>query len=395
MPTTSLRRPTRVLFLNSAGDGGADTAVHMTIIRNLPRDRAEVHVAAQPGLTGRVFQELKTLPHVTLRPTYFGPTLWRQSKLQKIASLVQVAPTMASLLGLVRYMRKNRIEVVHSTDRPRDALSCVMLSALTGAKSVVHAHVNYGAWMSRGVKWAFGRADTLVAVSRFSAQTFIEAGYAPARVHFILNAIDIERWDPEIDPSIGRAALGVPPTAPLIVSIARIFPGKGQRDLLQAVALVKRVLPGVMVAIVGTDFPEGSGETLELKKLAAELGIERNVIYTGHRSDIPNLLAACDVFALPSYEEPFGLVYAEAMAMRRPVVALSTGGAPEVAEHEVSGLLSPRGDTEALSASLLRLLQDPALRAQFGASGRRRVEAHFTQPRLAADVCDLYERLLV
>lgn len=388
------QRPVRVLFLNSAVDGGADTAMHLTIIRNLPTDRADVHAAAQPGPNARAFEELITFPHVALRPTHFGPTLWRQTKLKKIASSWQVVPMMVSLAGLAAYIRRHRIEIIHSTDRPRDALSCVLLAGVTGAKSVVHAHVNYGDWMARGVRWAFGKADALVGVSRFSAQTFVEAGYAQARVHAVLNAIEIDKWNPDLDPALGRAALGVAPTAPLILSVARLFPAKGQRDLLRALALVKSELPNVMVAIVGADYPDGCGETLQLKALARGLGIEGNVIFTGQRSDVASLLAACDVFALPSFLEPFGLVFAEAMAMKRPVVALNNGGSPEVVEHERSGLLSPPGDIEALSANLLRLLRDPALRSRFGENGRRRVEVQFSPQRLAVDVCDLYERLI-
>jgi glycosyltransferase involved in cell wall biosynthesis len=100
------------------------------------------------------------------------------------------------------------------------------------------------------------------------------------------------------------------------------------------------------------------------------------------------------VFALPSFGEPFGLVYLEAMAMKRPAVALSYGGAAEVVEDGKCGLISPPGDINALSANLLGLLRDPALRQRFGEHGRKRAAAHFTPARMAADVADLYARLL-
>ena len=112
------------------------------------------------------------------------------------------------------------------------------------------------------------------------------------------------------------------------------------------------------------------------------------------RSDIAALMAACDVFSLPSFEEPFGLVFAEAMAMKRPVVALTNGGTPEVVEHGKCGLLSPPGDIDALAANLLTLLDDAALRAQFGEYGRSRVEQHFTPQRMASDFAALYARML-
>jgi glycosyltransferase involved in cell wall biosynthesis len=133
--------------------------------------------------------------------------------------------------------------------------------------------------------------------------------------------------------------------------------------------------------------------TVELKALVAELGISDNVIFTGQRSDMPALMAASDVFALPSYEEPFGLVFLEAMAMKKPVVALDSGGAPEVVEHGKSGLLSRPGDLETLSKNLLTLLRSPALGSRMGEYGRQRVEARFTGNRMAEDTATVYEFL--
>jgi glycosyltransferase involved in cell wall biosynthesis len=385
---------TRVLFINSAVSIGADTAMHLLLLRHLPRERFKLYAASQPGSPAPAFDELSNIPDVVVRPTYFGPTLWQQSRLQKIASARNMVPMTASLLGLAAYIRRQRIEIIHSTDRPRDALACVTLATVTGAKSVIHAHVNYGDWMRRGVRWSFGRADALVAVSRFSAKTFVHAGYPPERVHAVLNAIELSRWDPTLDPAVGRTSLGVPQGVPLIISVARLFPSKGNRELLQAFARVQRELGNARLAIIGADYPEGSGETLHLKHLARELGVESSVIFPGQRSDIAGLLAACDVFALPSFGEPFGLVYVEAMAMKRPVVALSYGGAPEVVEDEECGLISPPDDIDALSANLLRLLRDPALRQRFGEHGRKRAATHFSPARMAADVSDLYARLL-
>ena len=201
MPTPPPDR-IRVLFINSAVDIGADTAMHLLLLRNLPRDRFELHAAGQPGPAAPAFDELRTIPDITVRPTYFGPSFWQRSRLQKLAGATNLLPMTASLLGLAAHIRRQRIQIIHSTDRPRDSLACVALSALTGAKSVVHAHVNFGDWMGRGVRWAFGRANALVGVSRFSAETFVSAGYPPERVHAVLNAIEPSRWDPALDPAI-------------------------------------------------------------------------------------------------------------------------------------------------------------------------------------------------
>jgi glycosyltransferase involved in cell wall biosynthesis len=391
---TSRDKRTRVLFINSALLIGADTTIHFRLLRNLPQDRFELYAAGQPGSPSPAFDELRTIPGIALRPTNFGPSLWHQSKLQKLASIAGALPAAASLLGLAAHIRRNRIEILHSTDRPRDALACVLLAALTGTKALVHVHVNYGDWMSRGVTWAFGQADAIVGVSRHTARTFVEAGYRPDRVHAVLNAIEPARWDPSLNPALGRASLQIPDGAPLIVSVARLFRWKGHFELLSALAQVKRKYSNVRLAIVGSDYPADSGTTQMLEEHARELGVRENVVFTGQRSDIASLLAACDIFSLPSFEEPFGLVFAEAMAMKRPVVALTNGGTPEVVEHGQCGLLSPPGDIDALAANLLRLLDDPALRSQFGQYGRARVEQHFTPTRMASDFAEIYANML-
>jgi glycosyltransferase involved in cell wall biosynthesis len=387
----------RVLFLSSPTFTGADTWVHYLVLKSLDPARVERHAAGQvplPGSPSPAFEELRAIAGVKLRPTDFGPSFFQLGARERRRNIARVAPAVASLLGLALHVRRHRIQIIHSTDRPRDAIACAALAALSGAKSVIHVHVKFDDWMGRGVRWAFGRADGLIGVSNFVAKSLVDGGYASNRVHAVPNSIDPSAWDPTLDPSAGRRSLGVEASAPLVVSVSRLFSWKGHHELIRAIALVKRDCPAVRLAIVGSDYPPGSGATETLRATAAECGVADRVSFTGQRNDIAALLAASDVFALPSFEEPFGLVYAEAMAMKRPVVALNTGGAPEVVRHDETGLLAPRGDIPALASNIVRLLRDPALRARMGEAGRRDVEARFTPSRLATDVERVYSQVL-
>lgn len=392
------RNPVLFLSTPTLPPLGADTWVHALAMRSLDQARFEVHCACMPGRPGAptpAYQAFAAVPGVRLRAVNLGAELFGRSAPGKVKAVLGAIPSAASLLALAGYVRRNGIRLLHTTDRPRDALAAVLLARLTGARAVVHVHVAYGAWMSPGLRWAMARADALVGVSEFVARTLVEGGgYRRDRTHAVLNAIDLPAWNPDVDPGPARSALGIPPGAPVVTCVARLFPAKGQAELVRAVAELRRELPGVRLLVVGADYPPGTRFSEELATLARSLGVAENVILTGRRADVEQLLAASDVFAMPSFEEPFGLVYAEAMAMRRPVVALASGGAPEVVDDGRTGLLSPPGDVPALARNLLTLLRDPALRARMGAEGRRQVERRFTPARMGRDLGALYEALL-
>jgi glycosyltransferase involved in cell wall biosynthesis len=390
---------TGILFISSAEHPGADTFIHMLLMRSLDRTRFDVHVACSPGPPDAPtpgYQALQAIPHLQLRLVDFGPSLSAGSGAAKLQQLPRLGSMMVSLAGLARYVRRHRIQIVHSTDRPRDAVACAMVGRLSGAKSIIHAHLVCGEWMSRSLRWSMGRVDGLMAISEFVAQSLVDCGYSRTKTHVVLNAIDLPRWDFRLDRNLVRREFGIAPTTPVIASAARLFRGKGQDELIRALPLVRAEFPDVRVLIVGRDDLQAmkTSFTAELKGLAAELGVSEHVIFTGQRSDMPAVMAACDLFALPSDGEPFGLVFAEALAMKRPVVALANGGTMEIVEHGKSGLLSPRGDEETLAANIRTLLRDPALRARMGEYGRGVVEARFTAQRFATDAAQVYTVLI-
>jgi glycosyltransferase involved in cell wall biosynthesis len=299
-------------------------------------------------------------------------------------------------IALQSYVFRKKIRIIHSTDRPRDAAYSVALGRLTGAKSVVHVHVAWSKWYSRPARWGVRTADGVFSISRFVTSTVVATGTPPERVHTILNGIDPSRWDPSLDGSAVRRQFGVPANAPVVASVSRLFANKGQRELLRAFALVLREVPETWLLIVGADATEvhGGSFTQELKLLARELGVSARVVFTGERADIPRVMAACDVFAMPSWEEPFGLVFLEAMAMQRPVVSLNDGGTPEVVEHGRSGLLSTHGDIVGLAANIVALLKDERNRVRMGVYGRSRVLDYFTADRMARDAATAYDAML-
>ncbi|HEX2671069.1 MAG TPA: glycosyltransferase family 4 protein, partial [Polyangiaceae bacterium] len=286
-----------VLFLFAQNGFGADAAVHSDIIRNLDRDRFEVHVACTDGGGGEPpesLRKLRTIPGIELRPTRFAPTLGPRSPEALLRAARETGAFSADFLALRRYVASKRIRIVHSTERPRDAAYGVGLAKLAGARSVVHVHVKWSDEYSALAKWSVQRADAVFSISRYVTRTVLDMGKPAAAIHTILNGIDPSKWDPALDGSELRRELGVPHDAFVLASVSRLFSWKGQRELLRAFALVQNQLANVRLLIVGADAQEveGTSFSAELKALARTLGVEQNVIFTGPRADVPRVMAA-------------------------------------------------------------------------------------------------------
>jgi glycosyltransferase involved in cell wall biosynthesis len=392
----------RVLFMQSQTYFGADSYIHSLLMRHLDRNHFEVHVAYNAGSQGvksAAAQALEQIPDIRLRSVYFGPSVNHRPK-GEVAREALLGGTHAALdlSRLAGYMRRHRIGIVHCTEKPRDALYGLLLARLTGAKCLVHLHVKAEGWISPMVRWSMKRADALVGVSAFVASSIATMGYRTDRISYVHNALDPTGWDPTVDGSAVRQEFGIESGMPLLLIASRLFYWKGHTELLHALAKVKEGGLPFRLLVVGEDDPRGhpggGSYRAELESLVSRLGLTQEVTFTGYRSDIPRLLAACDVFTMPSYEEPFGMVYLEAMAMQKPVIALDNGGAREVVEHERSGLLSPPKDVDRLAANIRSLLVDDSLRRSMGAYGRRLLLERFTPQRLATEFELVYGRVL-
>ena len=389
-----------VLFLQSQAFFGADSAIHAQLMRHL--DRAQVHVhcactdeeARDPRMTA--IRRIRAIPDVRVRVTDFGPSLFGRSRSSRVTAAGEAARAAVRGVGLVRYVMREGIDILHATEKPRDAIAAVLLGRVTGAKSVVHMHVGFDEWISPRARWALGAADAIVGISKFVSASLVRAGYAPERIFTVYNSLDLAdpEWATTPDTTGVRATLGVADDCPVICIASRLYRWKGHHDLVEALDLVRREVPNVRLLIVGEDDPRanpgGGSYRAELSERIRELGLEAHVVFTGFRTDVSRLIAASDVFCQPSAEEPFGMVYLEAMAMRRPVVGYASGGAPEVVADGETGLLAARGDIPGLASAILRLVADPELRRRFGEAGRRRVEALFPPEGSAAAILDVY-----
>jgi glycosyltransferase involved in cell wall biosynthesis len=376
--------------------------IHSLIMKNLDRDRVNVHVACNEGTEWAPpdsLGALRAIPELHVRATNFGPSLDASTRLGVARdAIVYGLPAIPSWIGLARYAKHHKIDIVHGTEKPRDAYYGYRLARRIGACSITHLHVKVEDWISPRVRRVMHHNDGLLAVSDFVADSAVRMGYQRDRTYAVLNSIDATTWDPTTDGSAIRREFELPDGLPVLAICSRLFPWKGHGDLLRALARVKVSEPNFRLLVVGEDDPRatpGGGSYLsQLHQLRGELQLEDHVIFTGFRSDVRQILAAADIFTMPTFEEPCAVAFLEAMAMAKCVVALRSGGTPQLVIDGTTGLLSEPDDVEALSANLLTLIRDPELRGAMGEAGRARVQEFFTPKRLADEVEDVYRKVL-
>ncbi len=392
----------KVLFLQATPMFGGDLVVQELLIRFCDLERIEPHVACLPEMDGgesRFLGQVRSLPGVQVRPTLFGPEVHLRSRTAlSRATLQAIGPTTSSLIGLIRYVRREGIQLVHCLDRVRDAVAGQLIARSTGARCIIHMHAKMGYWVSPLAKVAMQHADGLIGVSDFVVRSGAEIGYDRSKMHRVHNGIDVGRWDVELDGRPIRKELGIPEQVPVFVYSGRFNTWKGPYDLVRAAADLKRRGHDFRLLMVGDEDATAPAKNrvsvASLRELTAAESVGDKVIFTGFRADLPRIFAAADAYTMPTYEEPFANVFLEAMAMGRPVVALNSGGVPEAVEHGRSGLLSEPHDVGQFAANMARLITEPRLRHEMGRYGRARVEESFHARRMARDVERVYRRVL-
>ncbi len=210
-----------------------------------------------------------------------------------------------------------------------------------------------------------------------------------ARIKVLYNGVDPALYQGKSLATKVRKELGLPLDRPVVGLVARLdHRAKGHLELLQALSILKDRYT-IHALMVG-----GGRRQEEMQQLAASLGLADIVHFLGNRRDVPELLAALDIFVLPSHNEGVSLAVLEAMAAGLPVIVSEVGGLPEIVKHEETGLLIPPKDPEALARSLARLLENPELAHRLGQKAREHVQEKYSLERLAQVVNAMYDDLV-
>ena len=243
-------------------------------------------------------------------------------------------------------------------------------------------------------KKLMNRSDALIAVSKYTVNELTDLyGINPEKIHVIYNGVDTQKFKPRPNKTQLRKQFSLEPDKKIILFVGRLYHRKGLEPLLRSIHQVLKEFSNVTFAISGTGFKE---KEESLRNLAKKLDIENHIKFLGYIADekLPELYSASDIFVLPAIYENFPFAILEAQSSALPVISTNVGGIPEFLEDGKNGFVIEAGDERELTKKLLKLLENPVLAKQMGATGRELIEKNLSWDIITNQVIDLYHKLL-
>jgi len=295
---------------------------------------------------------------------------------------------------IARHVRREGYHIMHMHTSHAHGLAILASWFVRGPKRVVHRRVDFSIFRNRlrlsRFKYRLG-VDRFVAISGAVKAAMLDDGLPADRISVVPSGIDPTRLDPTGETREStRRSLGLDPTWPVVGCIAHLAWHKGQEFLVRAAPRLFERVPEARVLIIG----EGERRGL-LENEIRSLGVGEQVILTGFRPDVPALLRALEVLAMPSVMEGLNTTLLDAQCVALPVVASRVGGIPEAVKDGEGGVLVPPRDPEALADALADLLLDADRRRELGRRGRERVLETFSVDRMVEGNLSVYRELLV
>jgi len=290
---------------------------------------------------------------------------------------------------LIKLLKDKQIHILHSHLFHANILSRI-IGRLAGVPIIISTeHI-----MGLEAKWRLVLNKlTSKWVTRYIAVSFAVGGFLKDKVGIgqykisvVQNGIDPKE---HLTKENMLSEFGFTNMDKIVGTVARIHKQKGHRYLLYAVKDVIRIFPDTKFLIIG-DGPLKN----KMEKLSFDLQISNNVIFTGFRNDVLNIMSIFDIFVLPSLWEGLPITILEAMSMKKSVVATNVSGNSEIVEDSISGILVAPGQPAQLAQAIIRLLNDETLRIKMGEAGRRKIVEHFNLDRMIGETTLIYKELI-
>jgi len=376
--------PIRLLkFMTNYGCGGTEKQV-LNLVSRIDRRQYDLQFAClhKAGDFVENFEKLKIpIAEFSIRKLYHPETLIQQIRFAK-------------------YLRLQRIQIMHSYNFYSNIFS-IPAARMAGVPVVLASIRDRGVYLTPAKKILqksiCSMADKILVNADSIHDWLLEEKYPAAKIRVIKNGIDISLYEKPSHGSDLRMQHDIPADAPLVIMLSRLDPKKGVVDFIDAAAQINKLHPDTFFVIAGENLIADAGSLshdveyhFKLAQLVSAHGMNDKVIFAGHRSDVPQILAEATVSVLPSHSEGLSNALLESMAAGIPIVATRVGGNPELVIEGVTGLLVPPQEPKLLADAIGRLLNDKALAQRMGEKAKQIASTEFSMTRMAQLTQEMY-----
>ena len=299
--------------------------------------------------------------------------------------------TLPAARRLARLLREEAPDIVHVCNGFRGNMDAIVAARMCGIPCVVHCKgFDKHGYIER---LAAPGVASVICMTRAIEDHCRADGMNPPYYNVVYDGLDLDEFRPTRGSDDVREELGIDLSAPVVGVVGNIQEWKGQRVLLEVMVDLVKTNPNAVALIVGAAHRSGRNYADSLQRFVVENGLGGNVIFTGERDDVGDVMNCMDVVAHTSVRgEPFGRVIIEGMCVGKPVVATRAGGVPEFVNDGENGVLVPAGDATALASILCRLFGEPALRERLSRGALKSVE-DFSVEHHVGEVTSIYHRI--
>lgn len=299
---------------------------------------------------------------------------------------------------LVQLIRREGIDIIHC-QHSKDIATVVPAKKLSGEYCPIVLSKRVGSYVSKKDgfhRFTYSNVDRVLAISEVIHKNVLETTpVSPDRVVTLHDAVDTEVFSlAHVSRKRVRREFSFDDETFVIGFVGRFSSGKGHEEFLEAANILNKKYGNIRFLVVGEASHGEQAYEQRIRSLSRALRLDGVLQFTGYRKDIPDVMAAFDVFAFPSHAEAFGVVLIEAMAMERAVVSTNCDGVLDIVVDGETGIYVNPRNVQQLVAAIERLGADTELREKMGKAGRKRVEELFDQRKQISKIEAIYYDLL-
>jgi glycosyltransferase involved in cell wall biosynthesis len=302
-----------------------------------------------------------------------------------------------TILRLVSIIHRGEYDLIH-TQASKDLWLLVPALKLLRSKIPLILTKQVGSGVIKKDKfhrWIYERLNLAIAISRVIKKNLLDTCPLPEnKIMLLHNGIDTEKFNPQkVSGAKVREEFSIRENEIVVGMLARFSPGKGHEEFISAAENLNLKYHNLKFLIVG-EASRGENDYADSIKQLVNIHNLHNVIFTGYRSDTPQVIAAMDIFVFPSHNEAFGIALAEAMSMAKPSVCSNSDGVLDIAVNNETSYLFETKNAVDLTKKIELLINSPGTRAQYGNAARIRAVENFDLDILTDKVIKIYEDLL-